>query len=84
MPRKLGFRLLHGVKSLEFDACISRTELPVDRAYALVAVILPALHLPAEFLDRGHIMGQALPCQDTQFNLGNVEPACMLGRVMDF
>jgi hypothetical protein len=47
----LGFRLLHGVKSLEFDARISRAELPVDGADLLVALILPALNLPTQVLD---------------------------------
>ena len=71
--------MLHRIESLEFDTRISRAKLPVDGTHALVAMLLPTLHLPTEFLDGGDIVGQALPCQDTQFNFGNVEPTGMLG-----
>ena len=76
--------MLYGIKAFEFDARVRRAELPVHRANLLVAMILPALNLPTEVLDSGDIVGQALPCQDTQFDLGNIEPTRMLGGVVDF
>ena len=83
MPRRLGVRLLHGIEPFEFDARIRCTELPIDGADPLVAMILPALNLLAEILDSGNVVGQALARQDAQFDLGNVESARMLGGVMD-
>ena len=47
-------------------------------------MILPTLHLPTQFLNGGNIVGQSLPRQHREFDLGNVEPGCMLGRVVDF
>jgi hypothetical protein len=81
MPRRLSVRLLHGIESLEFDARISRAELPVHCADSLVAMILPTLNLLTEFLDGHNIASQTLPCQYNQFDLGNIEPARMLGGV---
>ena len=75
--------MLHRVESLQFDARIRRAELPVDRADPLVAMVLPALNLLAEVLDGGNVVGQALPGQHTQFDLSNIEPAGVLGGVMD-
>lgn len=83
MHRKLGCRLLHGIESFEFDARIRRAELPVDRADSLVALLLPLLNLSTEVLNGGNVVGQALPRQDTQFNLSDIEPTGVLGRVMD-
>lgn len=74
---------MHGIEPFEFDASIRRAELPVDRADSLVAMLLPALNLPTELLDGGNVVGQTLPRQHAQFDLGNVEPAGMLGGVMD-
>ena len=54
-------RLLHRIESLQFDACICCAELPVHRADSLVPMILPTLNLLAEILDRGNVVGQALP-----------------------
>ncbi len=59
-------------------------ELPVEDANALVALPLPLLGLPTEFRDGRNIVSQALACQDTKFNLGNVEPTRMFGGVVDF
>ena len=76
--------MLHRIEPFEFDARVSRTELPVHCADSLVAMILPTLHLPTEFLDGGEVVGQTLLCQNTQFDLGNVELTGMLGGVVDF
>ncbi len=42
---------MHGIESFEFDARISRAELPVDGADPLVAMVLPKLYLLTQFLD---------------------------------
>ena len=73
-PRRLSVRLLHRIESFEFDACIRRAELPVDRADSLVPMILPTLNLLTEFLNSCNVVGQALPRQHTQFDLGDIEP----------
>jgi hypothetical protein len=81
--RRLNVRLLHRIEALEFDTCISGAELPVHRANPLVALLLPALNLPTQLLDGGNVVGQALPCEHREFNLGDVEPTGVLGGVMD-
>ena len=83
MLREPGIGLLYRIKLIEFDAYVSRAELPVHRAYLLVAVVLPKLYLLAEVLNGGNIVGQALTRQHTQFNLGNSEPVRVLRRVVD-
>lgn len=74
MHRKLGFRLLHGIETFEFDARISGAELPVDCSHPLIAMVLPALNLPTQFLDSGNVVGQTLPGQHAQFDLSDIEP----------
>jgi hypothetical protein len=76
--------LLHGIEPFEFDARISRAELPVDRADSLVAMLLPLLGLLTEILDGGNVVSKALPCQYTQFDLGNIQPTRMLRGVVNF
>jgi len=49
--------LLHGIEALEFDARVSRAELPVDSADSLVAMLLPTLNLLTEILDGSNIVG---------------------------
>src|SRR6266702_4748725 len=75
--------LLHWIEAFKFDARIRRTKLPIDRADLLVAMVLPALHLPTKFLDSGNVVSQALPRQHTEFNLRDVQPTRVLGGVMD-
>src|SRR6266536_5099952 len=83
MPRRLSVRWLHRIEAFEFDTRIRRAELPVDGADLLVAMLLPALNLLTEILDSSNVMGQALPRQHTEFDLGDVEPTGMFGGVMD-
>jgi hypothetical protein len=73
----------HRIQSLEFDACIRRPELSVDGANALVALLLPLLNLTTKLLNGGDVVSQALPRQDAEFNLSNIEPTGVLGCVMD-
>src|SRR5260221_221668 len=83
MSRRLSVGLLYRIEPLEFDARIRRAELPVDHADSLVPMLLPTLNLLTEFLNSGNVMGQALPRQHTQFDLGNIQPTRMLRRVVD-
>jgi hypothetical protein len=46
MLRKPGIGLLYRIKLLQFDACVSRAELPVHRANLLVAVDLVLVTIP--------------------------------------
>lgn len=71
--------MLYRIQPLELDACIRRPELPVDGANALVALLLPALHLPTQLLGGGNVVSKPLPRQNAQLNLGDVEPAGMDG-----
>jgi hypothetical protein len=48
----------HRIKPLEFDTRISRPELPVDGANALVALLLPLLDLSTEVIDGGKVVSQ--------------------------
>lgn len=71
--------MLHRRESLQCDARISRAEWSVDRADSLV----PTLDLLTAFPNGSNVVGQALPRQHTQFDLGNSEPTRVFGRVMD-
>jgi len=75
--------LLHRIEAFQFDARIRCAELPVDRADLLVALILPLLRLLTKFLNSRNVVGKALPCQHTQFDLGNIQPTRMLRGVVD-
>ena len=57
IARRVRVRLLHGIEALEFDARVSRAELPVDSADSLVAMLLPTLNLLTEILDGSNIVG---------------------------
>jgi|GEM_PF-4409620 len=83
MSRRLSIRLLDGIEAFQFDARIRRAKLPIDRADSLVPMLLPTLNLLTEFLNSRNIVGQALPRQHTQFDLGNIEPTRMLRGVVD-
>ncbi len=83
MSRRLRVGLLHRIEAFEFDARIRRAKLPVHCADSLVTLILPLLRLLTEVFHGCNVVRQALPCQHAQFDLGNVEPACVLGGVMD-
>src|SRR5512132_2922520 len=70
------------VEVLELDAGILGGEPPVHAAASRVAGRLPRGDLPRE----GHLVGQppvqALPGQHTQLDLGHVQPAAVLGCVV--
>jgi hypothetical protein len=73
--RRLSVWLLYRIETFQFDARINRAELPVDGTDALIAMLLPTLDLLAKLLNCGNVVGQTLPRQHTQFDLGNIEPA---------
>ena len=58
-------------------------EAPVDRVGASVARLFPVGHLVGQGGGVGDAAIQALPAQDTQFDLGHVQPTAMFGGVMN-
>lgn len=75
--------MLYRIETFQFDARIRCAELPVDGTDALIAMLLPTLDLLAKLLNCGNVVGQTLPRQHTQFDLGNIEPARMLRGIVD-
>src|SRR5918911_1778232 len=67
-----------GVEALEFDVGALRREAPVDGRGRAIMVLLPG----ADFrVERGHVGEtplEALAREDTEVNLGDVEPAACL------
>jgi len=72
-----------GIQALELDACIRCGKLPMHCGHLLIAILLPVLHLLTQLIDRGNVVFQALAGQDREFNLGDVEPAGVLWRIVD-
>ena len=66
------------VQSLELDACILRSEAPLDLSGRGVASLLLGSHLRLEALEIWHSSIEALSAEYTQLDLGHVEPAAML------
>src|SRR5258708_24423044 len=68
---------------LEFDPGVGRCEAPIHPTGARVPPLLPG----ADFVDERLFVRdptiQALAAQDTQLDLGHVQPAPVLGRVMN-
>src|SRR3954447_25433809 len=72
------------VEMLELDARVLGREAPVDAVSGGIAVGDPGGHFLLDSRPVGQPAVQALALQDTQLDLGHVEPTAMLGRVMDF
>ena len=72
------------VESLEFDPSIGGGEAPVNGGPLDIAIMHPG----GDLIDEGGFVRnaavQALAGQDAEFRFGHVEPASMLGRVVDF
>ena len=68
---------------LELDPRVVCCELPVDAGRAGVALFFPGCHCVGQGLLVGYAAVGALATQDAELALGDVEPAPMLGRVMD-
>src|SRR6266699_6867203 len=81
MPSSLS-ALNYRVEVLELDAGIVGGEPPVDTTASAVAGCLPRCDLPLQGRPVGQPPVQALPSQDGKLDLGHVQPAAVLGRVM--
>src|SRR5450830_462361 len=68
----------------EFSVSILSSECPLDGAPLGVSALLPSGYLGAERGPIGQALAKALTLQDTNFDLRHVEPACVLGRVVEF
>jgi len=71
-----------GVEVLELDAGVFGGEPPVDPTTGSVARCLPGGGLPLQGRPVGQPAVQALSGQHGQFDLGHVQPAAVLGRVV--
>src|SRR5439155_4123789 len=71
------------VETLEFDACISSGEAPVDTGLLDITVVPPRANFLDECVSIGNAAVQALASEHAQLRLGHVEPTPVLGRVMD-
>ena len=59
-------------------------ELPVDGLTAPISSLVPGPNTAGQICDFGDAVGaEALAVEDTNLDLGLVEPATMLGRVVD-
>ena len=82
-PSEPRVRWLEGIEAFEFDARISGGEVPADCRLRLIAPVLPLLGLLTELLHGRDVACQALAHQHAQFNLGDIQPTGVLGRVMN-
>ena len=71
------------VQALEFDAGISSGEPPIDVVLVDIAVVPPRADFVDECVSVRNAAVQALASQHAQLRLGHVEPAPMLGRVVN-
>ena len=67
----------------EFDAGVGCGELPVDLSLVGVGGLLPGGQLGVEHVEVVDASGEALPGQRGQFDLGDVQPGAVFGRVVD-
>ena len=65
------------------DAGIDGSKLPIDRGVPSVAIVQPCIDLRPHGLLIGNATVEAPPAQDAEFNFRNVEPAAVLGCVVD-
>ena len=67
----------------EFDAGVVRGELPVDLPLIIVGRGLPGSKLGVQDVEVVDAAVEALPGQAGEFDLGDVQPGAVLGRVVD-
>ncbi len=67
----------------EFDAGVVRGELPVDLPLIIVGRGLPGSKLGVQDVEVVDAAVEALPGQPGEFDLGDVQPGAVLGRVVD-
>ena len=63
--------------------CILKGEVPFDGSLLGVSGVLPSTNFGLQSLSTSHASIQALSAEDANFNLGHVQPACVLGRVVE-
>lgn len=68
---------------LELRARLVVGELPVDAGLGRIPVVGPSLCLVSEGFDIRDSAAQTLFGEDAQLDLGDIQPAAMLGRVVD-
>src|SRR5436309_15586846 len=71
------------VKMPELDACVGRRKLPVDADRLTVALAFPRQDLPLEIGEVRDATIHALERECFEFDLCDIQPASVLGRVMD-
>ena len=76
-------RLIVWVKVAELDAGVVGGEVPVDLPLVGVGVVLPGGEFSVQGVEFADPAVEALPSQDGQFDLGDVEPGPVFGCVVD-
>ena len=64
--------------------CVLSSERPLDSSLLRVSRLLPGIDLAAQELPAVDAPVQALATEDADLDLRHVQPACMLGRVVEF
>ena len=75
-------RKFRNVMSPKLAIGILSCELPLDGSAQRVSVCLPSIDFASQKLLAWQAAVQALAREDADFDLGHVQPACMLGRVV--
>lgn len=75
--------LILWIQSLEFDASIFCSKLPIGTLAGSISRLLPRLHLASKRFNVSNPSIQTLLRQDTKLNLRHIEPTAMLRRVMN-
>ena len=68
---------------MEFGSGVLDAEAPVDAGLSFVALHFEGLNLSAESLLVGETSAEATAGEDAELDLRHVQPAAMLGRVVD-
>src|SRR5256885_17138458 len=72
------------VDAMKLDAGLFDAESPVDFDCVAVASLIPGSDLGSHLVDRANAACQTLARERAEFVLGHVQPASMLGCVVDF
>ena len=68
---------------MEFGSGVLDAEVPVDSGLSLVSFLFQNVNLPAEGLLVGDALFEAAAGEDTEFDLRHIQPASMLGGVVE-
>ncbi len=72
------------VEFLEFDPGISSCETPVDGSFLHVSLDFPSQSFVCQKFSTRDMSVQILTAENTEFDLGHVEPAAMFGCKVKF